>query len=286
MDDGARVYVDNNVIINEWRDGGPREVTADVRLAAGPHELRAEYYERSGGARAHLWWEQTAAYPDWKAEYWSNASLSGAPVLVRNDTGVTFNWNAGSPDARIPSDHFSARMDAAAGFRERHVPLPHGDGRRARLWVDDQPAIDRWYDGATREATSDLALAAGTHRLRIEYYESSGGAQIQVGWEKVAAPGYPDWKGEYWSNPTLSGGPALVRNDTTVDFNWGTGAPAAGLPVDHLSARWSRWVTFTPGTYRFSARADDGIRAYVDGQRVVDQWRGGDGQATYRPTWP
>jgi hypothetical protein len=36
-------------------------------------------------------------------------------------------------------------------------------------------------------------------------------------------------------------------------------------------------VTFQPGVYRFHVRADDGVRAYVDGQRVLDEWHSASG---------
>jgi hypothetical protein len=44
-DDGARVFVDNNVVIDEWHPAAPFTYTADVNLTAGPHAVRVEYYE-------------------------------------------------------------------------------------------------------------------------------------------------------------------------------------------------------------------------------------------------
>ena len=44
--------------------------------------------------------------------------------------------------------------------------------------------------------------------------------------------------------------------------------------------RWSRQVNFQPGRYRFQARADDGIRVYVDDQLIIDEWH----SALKRPT--
>ncbi len=43
-----------------------------------------------------------------------------------------------------------------------------------------------------------------------------------------------------------------MRNDVTLDFDWGTGSPAPQIPVDGFSARWSRSVDFAVGTYRFT----------------------------------
>ena len=280
VDDGVRIYVDNGLVLESWQDGGQREVTADRKMTVGSHALRVEYYEHGGDAVIRVWWEKLTAYPDWKGEYWSNRTLSGRPMLVRNDENISFNWGAGSPAASIPANGFSARWTRTYSFEGAtyrfHLIVDDG----ARLWVDDQLIIDSWHDGSAREITADHAVVQGTHSLRVEYYENTGEARIQVWWEKVT-PSFPHWKGEYWSNPNLSGNPALVRNDGTLDFDWGDGSPAWGLPADNFSARWTRTVTFDPGRYRLFAQADDGVRVYVDDTKVLDEWHPSDASRVY-----
>jgi len=282
VDDGVRLYVDDALVLDEWQDGGRRDITADHTLSAGNHSLRVEYYERTGDALIHVWWEQPASYPDWRGEYWANRGLEGSPVLVRNDVSVNFNWAWSSPATEVPADNFSARWTRALEFDAAtyrfHVLMDDG----ARLWVDEQLIIDDWHDGAPRERTAEYALAQGTHSLRLEFYEHTGSAQVHVWWEEIPSPSYPDWRGEYWPNRNLSGNPALVRNDKTVEFYWGTGAAAVGLPADNFSAHWYRQVTFDPGVYRFYAQADDGVRLYIDGNLVLDEWRISNGQEIYR----
>ena len=86
------------------------------------------------------------------------------------------------------------------------------------------------------------------------------------------------WLGQYYSNQTLSGSPALVRNDNNLDFDWGTSSPAPGLiPDDHFSARWTRTIYFLPGSYRFTAIADDGVRVWLDNQRLINEWHSATG---------
>jgi hypothetical protein len=63
-----------------------------------------------------------------------------------------------------------------------------------------------------------------------------------------------------------------VRDDAAVDFNWGYGSPAAGIPGDSFSVRWTRTAYFEAGSYRFTARSDDGVRVFVDGRPVIGQW--------------
>jgi hypothetical protein len=271
-DDGVRVWLDGVLIVDEWHDSSGVAYSADRVLSTGTHTLRVEYYENGGLASIQFWWEQISGYTGWTGEYWSNRRLQGNPVLVRDDASVDFNWGKASPVAGVPADDFSARWTRSVEFDRAtyrfHVLVDDG----ARLWVDNRLIVDTWRDGGAREVTADHALTKGAHSLRVEYYERTGEARIRVWWKKVSSPSYPEWKGEYWSNRRLKGNPALVRNDEAIDFKWGKGTAAAGLPADDFSVRWSRKVTFTAGVYRLQARADDGIRVYVDDKLVLDEW--------------
>lgn len=50
VDDGIRVYIDNNLIIDEWRDQGGAKFTADRVVTSGVHAIKIEYFEDGGGA--------------------------------------------------------------------------------------------------------------------------------------------------------------------------------------------------------------------------------------------
>ena len=68
----------------------------------------------------------------------------------------------------------------------------------------------------------------------------------------------------------------LVRNDPSIDFNWGRGSPQPGVVnADNFSVRWTRTLDLPAAVYRFSTTVDDGVRLYVNNQLVIDQWRTG-----------
>jgi hypothetical protein len=56
-DDGVRLWIDGELLIDQWVPQSPTEWSAQIDLAAGPHLLRMEYYEAGGGAIAVLEWE-------------------------------------------------------------------------------------------------------------------------------------------------------------------------------------------------------------------------------------
>ncbi len=280
-DDGVRVWLDGNLIIDQWHESAGTTYSATRTLRAGLHGLRVEYFESRGAAQIRFWWERVETYPQWRGEYFANVSLMGNPRLVRNDVALNFDWGGSAPAPGLPANYFSVRwtrtMAFEAGLYRFHAVVDDG----VRLYVDGELVLDEWRDGARREITVDQQLTAGTHTLRVEYYDRTGYALIRVWWEKITAPTFPDWKGEYWSNRHLSGAPALVRNDPVIDFNWGTRAPAPGLPSDNFSVRWSRQVTFKAGTYRFYAQANDGIRIFIDGRLILNAWYDSPGDEVY-----
>ena len=81
-----------------------------------------------------------------------------------------------------------------------------------------------------------------------------------------------NWKGEYFNNPSLLGNPTVVRDDSDIDFNWGSSSPAPGIPNELFSVRWTRTLDFAAGYYRFSADVDDGVRIWLDGKLVMNEW--------------
>jgi len=293
MDDGARVWVDGALIIDQWRDGGLRTFSADRTLTAGNHDIRVEYYDRSQVARVYFWWQQIGGGPTpppaaWSGQFFNNMTLSGAPSYSHTANELNFNWGTGSPASVVPADNFSARWTSSPYFTSGTYRFTVQVDDGARLWVDDVLIMDQWQDGGWRTFTADRALSTGYHAMRVEYYEHSGAARIRVGWQRVSDGGTPTppptgaWWGELFTNMELSGPPATAGYFDEINFNWETGGLfGPGNPdfVDYFSIRWTRTLPLAAGVYHFCAQADDGVRIYVDGLRVLDEWHPANAQS-------
>jgi hypothetical protein len=208
----------------------------------------------------------------WQGTFWNNTSLSGAAALTRQDANLDFDWGSGSPQPGVINpDGFSARwtryiLESAGTYR---FTATSDDG--IRVWVDGVLIIDDWNDHAARTVTADRYLSDTHHLITVEYYENGSLAVAKLSWQPVLT--ITNWKGEYFNNTSLSGSPALVRNDTQIQFSWGSGSPAPGtINSDGFSARWTQTLNFTAGYYTFSATTDDGVRLWVNGHLLVDVW--------------
>jgi len=191
-DDGIRVWVDGQRIINAWRNQPPTEYRAEKNLSAGEHEIKVEYYENGGGAVAQVHWERisggsTGNCPGkYRTEYFSNRDLRGGPVYVRCEGWpINHDWGGGSPGHGVPSDHFSARWTGRFHFdggRYRFIARTD-DGMR--VWVDGLLVIDAWWDQPPTAYRRETSLSPGDHTVKVEWYENGGGAVAQVRWERV-----------------------------------------------------------------------------------------------------
>jgi glucose/arabinose dehydrogenase len=278
-DDGMRAYLDNVPLVDAWTFGNA-DYSVDKVVQGGQHELRVEYFEAGGGARAGFSYDRidevVSSEGGYAAEYFANRDLQGAPVLTRTDDAVDFEWGGGAPGDGVPSDNFSTRWTKSVTVTDESpykFTVTSDDG--VRLYLDGQKVLDKWIPQGRTTYTVTRDLTQGAHQIQLEYFEAGGDAVAKFNYEPTSEPPpppAPPFAAEYFDNSTLSGTPLLTRTDDAIDFDWGVGAPSFVLPVNLFSARWTRTKSYAAGTYRFSVTGDDAIRVLVDGAQVIDGW--------------
>ncbi|MDY7076502.1 MAG: PA14 domain-containing protein [Chloroflexota bacterium] len=196
VDDGVRVYVDGERIIDGWRDGGFRFYSADRVLTTGDHTIQVEYYDRTQVSRIHFWWKTvsgaaptaTATPPPagegWAGQFYNNKDLAGSPVATRHDPWIGFEWGTDSPvPGLVQSDHFSARWTTKLELTTDHYRFCAMSDDGVRIWVDDELVLDKWYPNNDVAVCSAHWTETGTYEVKVEYYEETGNAMIYVWWE-------------------------------------------------------------------------------------------------------
>jgi beta-glucosidase len=190
-------------------------------------------------------------------------------LLDGHGTGPAPDFDADSRFARDAAEQGSVLLKDRGGA----LPL---DARRLRSLAVIGPRADQAFTGGGGSShvtpTRTVDPVTGL-RQRL-------GSGVNVTFTKAgttsAVPAIPasvlsGLQGEYFAGDTFDGTPALTRADPNVDFDFGAGSPAPGLPTDHFSIRWTG--TLTPavsGSYRLATTSDDGSQLFLDGQLVVD----------------
>ena len=159
-----------------WSDGGA--ASHNISTPATNTTYTATYRVATGGTGNGL-----------SATYFNDLAFTGTTV-TRVDPTVDFNWGSGSPAAAIGADTFSARW---IGQIEAPVTGTYtlytvsDDG--VRLWVNNQQVINNWTDHAPVENSGTIALTAGQrYDIRMEFYESGGGATARLLWSGPSIP--------------------------------------------------------------------------------------------------
>jgi len=299
--------------IDTW-DSGPvnQIVSADITLPAGTHHIQVDYRELGGDARVYVTWANLATNPTgpnfptpiyqpvpvstgpWTAQYYSNAGLSGSPTVIVSENQVSHDWGTGAPFNNMPADNFSVRwtsLQTLSGGTYR-ISVRADDG--VRVFVNGQQVINRWHTATGETYIADVTLPFGQHNLMVEYFEAGGRAFIDFDMRLLVSfipPTAPpvfvpptsigltgNWLATYFNNRNLSGTPVAILTEASPNHNWGSGSPLPSVTVDNFSARWTSAQTLSAGTYRITVRADDGVRVFVNGILVINEWHDATGR--------
>lgn len=148
--------------------------------------------------------------------------------------------------------------------------------------TDGSIARVEFYAGATLIGTDTTApysiswtpASAGTYSLTARATDNSGATTTSAAVAVTASTSNSGsgLSGSYYATNNLSGSVMLQRTEA-VNFNWGSGSPGAGVPSNNFSARWTGTIEApSTGSYVFQTNSDDGVRVWINGVRVINNW--------------
>jgi len=128
-------------------------------------------------------------------------------------------------------------------------------------------------DGRTVVLTTSELQPGATYTLSPHAVVAEGDGQLAPDSQRDFVAGRtPGLRGEYYNNSDFTS-LALLRTDPTIDFEWARGSPDPAIGADTFSVRWTGQVRpIYSETYTFYTVSDDGVRLYVDGELLIDNW--------------
>ncbi|MBK8967538.1 MAG: PQQ-dependent sugar dehydrogenase [Lewinellaceae bacterium] len=151
------------------------------------------------------------------------------PAFARIDSTINFMWNDAAPDPALPSDYFTVRWMGFVQplYSEMYTFSVRSDDG-CRLWINDQLVIDQWVPQATTEHSGQIQLTGGKkYRIRLEYLEIGGGANVALFWQSQhqlleIVPKRQLYPPAFTLPATLSG---TIGLDINNDGVWAAGEP-------------------------------------------------------------
>jgi len=252
----VRLWVDGALVIDNWTDHAAREDGCGLAMEAGRrYDVRMEFYENAGQAVAKLFW----------------ASARQAKEVVPAEC-VEAPANVALPS--VPEDlhvaHLADRVAVLAWAPPAEGTLVGG----YEVFRDG-----KYLASVSTPEFRDASLLAGTaYRYAVRSVGVVGGVSVLTPELTVTTlPAPADGTGtgllaRIYDNQDFTAR-TVVRVDPRLDFNWGTGVPATGVGADAFSIRWQGQLQPRYSEqYTIYTLSDDGIRVWVDGQPVIDNW--------------
>lgn len=218
-----------------------------------------------------------------------SSTLYTAPIAVSttmtiNAIGVINGW--------------SNSIVATANYTIQTVP-PAAPSALAAIAVSTNQINLSWSDNATNEtgfkierkigaggtyaqiatvgsgviAYNDTNLVASTtYFYRVRATNPAGDSPYSNEANSTTSSGPTGLQGDYFDNSDLTA-LKVSRLDSTVNFAWGSGSPDPTIGADTFSVRWTGQVEPAYSqTYTFYTTSDDGIRLWINGQLVINNW--------------
>jgi PKD repeat protein len=174
-------------------------------------------------------------------EIFPNSSRS--PANVQLGVPVTLTW--------------AATATLGIAYREGRVIKPSGAVvELARVWYPDGPLGPQAFTDTTEAGTyrwisryADMSVIGGSaNGLTASYYNST--------------------------DPTNPAYFVFTRTDPNIDYFFPANTPPSpGIVSDHYSIKWQgKIIPRFSENYTFSTLSDDGVRVWVNGIKIIDNW--------------
>ena len=220
-------------------------------------------------------------------------------------SGTTYYWRIDEVEADGTTIHTGDVWSFTAAPLEAYNPDPRDGARWVGLnhtltWLPGAGAVthDVYFGTDEAEVTNgtgvtfignqpDAFYVPGTLAPETTYYwridgkDNFGTMYPGAVWSFTTVGPYAGAQGFYyeWTSATVPPDPSvafanlvMTRIDPQIDFYWGSGSPA-GIRAEQFAARWVADLEApTSEPYTIWTLTDDGIRVWLDGVLVIDNW--------------
>jgi ferric-dicitrate binding protein FerR (iron transport regulator) len=187
--------------------------------------------------------------------------------------GSRLQW-ADGVNVELDAGMFTADITPRPATAPFLVRTPRADltiiGTRFTVQADDGLSLLAVDHGRVRLSNRDDA-----HQVDVAAQQMSattGTGQLAAATGSLPTLATTGLTGDYFDNQDFTGW-RLRRIDPAIDFNWDKDGPDPLVGPETFSVRWRGWLVPTySGPCTFTVLMDDGVRLWLDGRLVLDEW--------------
>ncbi|HSZ79687.1 MAG TPA: glycoside hydrolase family 3 C-terminal domain-containing protein [Chthoniobacterales bacterium] len=187
-----------------------------------------------------------------------NDPESGKAALAIAEEGIVLLKNEKNV---LPLDRAGIKRIAVLG-PDAHPGVPSGWGSS---YVNPYYAVSV-LDGLKNHTGSGTS---------VDYFDVGVGNFGTSEFEHEDRPGdlAPGLRAEYFSNLAFADAPLIDRIDQRINFDWAGVDSVRGILPAQFTVRWTGMIQSNSSSLHvFRARADSGIRVYLDDKVIIDDW--------------
>jgi len=189
-------------------------------------------------------------------------------------SGTQLSWASNGAAVNLLAGSFTADITPRTSDAPFRVRTPKADltvlGTRFTVQADEALSLLAVDHGRVRLTNRDDArqVEVAAHHLTV----TTGAGELTTAVGKIPPMAVTGLTGDYFDNTDFTNW-RMRRVDETIDFDWGDRGPDQRVGFESFSVRWRGWlVPAHSGACTFTILMDDGVRLWLDGRLVLDEW--------------
>jgi len=200
--DGARLWVNGEMLVNDWVTQPATEESWSIPLQAGrQYPIVMEYFDNTAASTAVLSWASASqpkeVIPEYPAvppledgglsmvegQYYGTTNFTDL-LDTRIESAINFNWSSAAPFPNMNQTYFSVKWTGQilAQYSEPYTFYTTSDDG-VRLYINGKLLINDWNSHGSTVDSGTMQLQAGTYYpMEMDYYQNAGPAIAELQW--------------------------------------------------------------------------------------------------------
>lgn len=190
------------------------------------------------------------------------------------NNGTHLSWASNGATVNLLAGSFTAEVTPRTSDAPFRVRTPKADltvlGTRFTVQADEGLSLLAVDHGRVRLTNRDDARHVEVAAQQVTVTTGAGDLTAAVG--NIPSMAVTGLTGDYFDNTDFTNW-RMRRVDETIDFDWADRGPDQRVGFESFSVRWRGWlVPAHSGTCTLTFLMDDGVRLWLDGRLVLDEW--------------